>query len=264
MSIFRIPIADAFEKTAGLPKAYFTNGKFDPAKAAAETNPLMRAKIDSYLAGKDIGRIHSDVHRSIRTKDKFSGFGSAAARARATFPHSGTDEARPDLVDAMKRSAEKSIPAPYLRRAGLHDAKTHAEAHKALDKVEAMMLGHAQSAYDSGKSRIKDVQAPHLVQPVHRVREMRAELAASNITPTLAERLAAIKADKKTAADSAARRTLADSLRSKRTMRNVGLAVGIPALAGLGYYAYKKLRRPSYKESLKEFQTSRSGDGDNK
>jgi len=262
MSIFKIPVKDLFEKTAGLPKAYFTKGKFDPAKAAAETNPVMKARIQAYLTGKDISSEVGDVRRSKITRDKFLDLKNQVASVRAAFPLEGTDDLRKDLAESMKSHVAKKVPAALSAGSGLDTAKTHAEVHQALGKLEDRFKGRAQSAHAKIQERVGSIK--DLIKSVNPVREIREQLKAPTEGKSLAERFAAIKASKQAETDSAARRVFADKLRSQKRMRNIGLAVGIPALAGLGYYAYKKLKRPTYEESLEEFKASRSGAGDNK
>ena len=263
MSIFKISADDLFEKTAGLPKKYFTRGRFDPAKAAAETDPGMKARIQSYLAGKDIGLDVSGVRDQRATRDRFKNLKDQVASVRAAYPLEESSDLRKDLAESMKRRAGSiNMPAGVVAGSGLDKAKTHAEVHQALGKLEDTFKDRAESAHNTIKMRLGSIQRS--MQDADPVKELRKQLKAPSTSPSLADRLAAIKATKKAETDSAARRVFADKLRSQRRMRNIGLAVGIPALAGLGYYAYKKLKRPTYEESLEEFKTSRSGAGDNK
>ena len=256
MSIFKISADDLFEKTAGLPKKYFTRGRFDPAKAAAETDPNMKARIQSYLAGKDISHDVRDVRTQKVTRDRFRNLKDQVASVRAAYPLGESADLRKDLAESMKhRAGTINMPSGVVAGSGLDKAKTHAEVHQALGKLEDTFKARAESAHNTINARLGSIQRS--MKDANPVKELRKQLKAPSTSPSF-------NATNKAETDSAARRVFADKLRSQRRMRNIGLAVGIPALAGLGYYAYKKLKRPTYEESLEEFKTSRSGAGDNK
>jgi|DEB19_MinimDraft_3_1074340.scaffolds.fasta_scaffold01030_10 hypothetical protein len=96
------------------------------------------------------------------------------------------------------------------------------------------------------------------------IKRLADSVKASQLGSNLAYKAGQNAKVRRVAAESDARKDLAKVLRGVKRVNQINALLAIPPVAALGYYAYKKLRRPRYKDTVEQFETSRSGAGDNK
>lgn len=111
---------DEFEKLAGIPAAYKTKGKYDPAKTAVITNPVMREKVNNHIIGQRLSGVHNEAR-------------AAQARGRRAMAWARSDAESSDIAArvGVPRSIRQYQSARDKIRAGLGSVKTDVrEAYK--------------------------------------------------------------------------------------------------------------------------------------